>query len=84
MLCMNSYKQAYVDECRASMEAQLAAYKSLLTAARERPGLTARLSTQQPLLNRGSITSSWFWTATLFNAAGRSKARMGMPLLSFG
>ena len=34
MLCVNSYTQDYVDDCRSRMEAQLAAYKALVTAAR--------------------------------------------------
>lgn len=38
MLCMNSYKQEYVDECHSSMESQLAAYKILLTTARAKAG----------------------------------------------
>ena len=38
MLCVNSYKQTYVDKCRASMESQLAAYKTLLKTARAKAG----------------------------------------------
>ncbi len=38
MLCVNSYKQDYIDECRSSMESQLAAYKTLLTTARAKAG----------------------------------------------
>ena len=38
MLCVNSYKQDYNDECRSSMESQLAAYKTLLTTARAKAG----------------------------------------------
>lgn len=38
MLCVNTYKNAYIDECRASMEAQLAAYRALLAAAKGNAG----------------------------------------------
>ena len=38
MLCVNNYKKAYIDECRASMEAQLAAYRALLAAAKGNAG----------------------------------------------
>ena len=38
MLCVNTYKKAYIDECRASMEAQLAAYRALLAAAKGNAG----------------------------------------------
>ena len=34
MLCVNSYTQDYVDDCRSRMESQLAAYKALVTTAR--------------------------------------------------
>jgi hypothetical protein len=45
MLCMNSYKQASLNECRASMEKQLVAYRKLLAAGRAKAGsaLTRRL-----------------------------------------
>ncbi len=35
MLCMNSYTQDYIDECRARVNAQLAAYQTLITTARK-------------------------------------------------
>lgn len=35
MLCMNNYTQEYVDECRASVNAQLSAYRDLISAARK-------------------------------------------------
>ena len=38
MLCVNKYKEDYIDECRSSMESQLAAYKTLLTTARAKAG----------------------------------------------
>ncbi len=38
MLCVNSYKKDYIEECRSSMESQLAAYKTLLTTARAKAG----------------------------------------------
>jgi hypothetical protein len=38
MLCVNSYKPDYIDECRSNMESQVAAYKTLLTTARTRAG----------------------------------------------
>lgn len=38
MLCVNSYKHDYIDECRSRMESQLAAYKTLLTTARAKAG----------------------------------------------
>jgi hypothetical protein len=38
MLCVNSYKQDYIDECRSAMKSHLAAYKTLLTAARAKAG----------------------------------------------
>ena len=34
MLCVNKYPQAYIDECRSGMEAQLAAYCALAAAAK--------------------------------------------------
>ncbi len=39
MLCVNKYKKDYIDECRSSMESQLAAYKTLLTTARAKAGI---------------------------------------------
>ena len=38
MLCVNSYKEDYIDECRSRMEAQLTAYKVLIATAREKTG----------------------------------------------
>lgn len=38
MLCVNSYKQDYIDECRSRMESQLVAYKTLLAAAKAKTG----------------------------------------------
>ena len=38
MLCVNSYRKDYIDECRSRMELQLAAYKGLVTTAREKTG----------------------------------------------
>jgi hypothetical protein len=38
MLCVNKYPKRYVDECRSRMESQLAAYKTLVTTAREKAG----------------------------------------------
>ncbi|MBC8171450.1 MAG: hypothetical protein H7X77_07245 [Anaerolineae bacterium] len=35
MLCINNYPQAYIDECRARIQAQVAAYQNLLTTARQ-------------------------------------------------
>ena len=42
MLCMNNYTQEYVDECRAKIDAQVAAYRDLVAAAGDTPS-TARL-----------------------------------------
>jgi hypothetical protein len=36
MLCRNSYSKDYIGECRSRMEAQLAAYRKLVTAAGEK------------------------------------------------
>jgi hypothetical protein len=36
MLSMNTYPQDYIDDCRSRMETQLASYKSLAIAAREK------------------------------------------------
>jgi len=36
MLCVNSYTKDYINECRSRMESQLAAYKVLVTTAREK------------------------------------------------
>ena len=36
MLCVNSYTKNYIGECRSRMESQLAAYKLLVTTAREK------------------------------------------------
>jgi hypothetical protein len=54
MLCMNSYKQDYIDECRSSMESQLAAYKTVLTTARAKAGtdnaaLNSAIASFEPL-----------------------------------
>ena len=51
MLCMNSYTQDYIDECRASMEKQLAAYKKLLAAgrAKTRTGFDSAVAVFEPL-----------------------------------
>lgn len=38
MLCVNHYPKEYIDGCRLKMEAQLAAYKTLITAAGEKNG----------------------------------------------
>jgi hypothetical protein len=38
MLSVNKYPKRYVDECRSRMESQLAAYKALVTTAREKAG----------------------------------------------
>lgn len=38
MLCVNSYTQDYIDECRSKMESQLAADKALVTTARAKTG----------------------------------------------
>ena len=35
MLAVKTYPQDYIDECRAQMQAQLAAYKALVSAARK-------------------------------------------------
>ena len=34
MLCVNKYKQEYIDECRSNMESQFASYRTLLAAAK--------------------------------------------------
>ena len=49
MLCVNSYKQHYIDECRSRMEAQLTAYKDLVTAARAKPGSGRVVDAFEPL-----------------------------------
>ena len=38
MLCVNSYPKVYVDDCRARVDAQLSAYRSLLKAAHKGAG----------------------------------------------
>ncbi len=38
MLCVNSYQQDYIDECRSNMESRLVAYKTLLSTARAKTG----------------------------------------------
>jgi hypothetical protein len=50
MLCVNSYKKEYIDECRSKMESQLAAYKALATAARAgKPALKSSVDSFEPL-----------------------------------
>jgi hypothetical protein len=49
MLCVNSYKQDYIDECRSRMEAQLAAYEDLVTTARAKTGSGKALDAFEPL-----------------------------------
>jgi hypothetical protein len=39
MLCMNNYTQAYIDECRARVATQLAAYDKLVKAVGKQPAL---------------------------------------------
>ena len=41
MLCVNSYRKDYINECRSRMESQLAAYKVLVTTAREKTSKSA-------------------------------------------
>ncbi len=41
MLCVNSYTKDYINECRSRMESQLAAYKVLVTTAREKTSKSA-------------------------------------------
>ena len=36
MLCVNKYKQEYIDECRPHIKSQFASYRTLLAAAKER------------------------------------------------
>ena len=43
MLCVNNYDQEYVDECRARMQSQLAAYNKLLKTARAKARTDAAL-----------------------------------------
>jgi hypothetical protein len=38
MLCINSYTQEYIDECRARVHSQLSAYNTLVTVARKQSG----------------------------------------------
>ncbi len=38
MLCVNTYTQDYVDECRSRMESQLAAYRKLVATVRKKTG----------------------------------------------
>ena len=45
MLCVNSYPKAYVDDCRARIDAQLSTYRALLKAARTGAGGEAGLAT---------------------------------------
>lgn len=50
MLCVNSYKKEYIEECRASMESLLAAYKSLAKGARTaKPNLHPAIDRFEPL-----------------------------------
>jgi hypothetical protein len=52
MLAVKTYPQEYIDECRARMEAQLAAYRSLVAAADEgdpSTGIRAAVDSFEPL-----------------------------------
>ena len=40
MLCMNTYSQRYIDACRRQVDAQVAAYTSLVTAGADLRGTT--------------------------------------------
>jgi hypothetical protein len=42
MLAVKTYRQDYIDECRSQMEAQLAAYKTLVAAAGRNKASTVR------------------------------------------
>ncbi len=44
MLCVNRYPKAYVDDCRARVDAQLSTYRALLKAARAGVGNEAGLA----------------------------------------
>jgi hypothetical protein len=50
MLCVNTYTKDYVNSCRSKIEAQLAAYRVLAGAAREKAGdSSASAATFEPL-----------------------------------
>jgi hypothetical protein len=52
MLCRNSYSKDYIHECRSQVEAQLAAYKKLVTTASEKAGksaINAAINSFEPL-----------------------------------
>ena len=44
MLCVNSYRKDYINECRSRMESQLAAYNVLVTTAREKTGTSKSIN----------------------------------------
>lgn len=45
MLCVNKYTQAYIDECRSKVAAQVTAFEALISTAKTRP------ATDEPLLS---------------------------------
>jgi hypothetical protein len=54
MLAVKTYDQDYIDECRSQVEAQLAAYRKLVSSVGTAKASTARL--QWKPLRRSSIT----------------------------
>jgi hypothetical protein len=49
MLCMNNYKQDYIDECRSRMEAQLAVYRELVATTSVKTGRGEEVDAFEPL-----------------------------------
>jgi hypothetical protein len=49
MLCVNRYRQGYIDKCRSRMQAQLAAYKGMVAVARAKTGSSKAMDTFKPL-----------------------------------
>ncbi|MGH6951996.1 MAG: hypothetical protein ACREH4_14115 [Vitreimonas sp.] len=49
MLAVTSYPQRYIDECRARMQAQIAAYKTLVSSAGKDPAVRSAIESFEPL-----------------------------------
>jgi hypothetical protein len=66
MLCINTYPQEYIDECRSRVKQQVAAYKALVTAARKqgtsaKPLESAIESFDPVFFNNQVLLLDWFF-----------------------
>ena len=72
MLAEKTYPQDYIDGCRARMDAQLAAYRELVSSTANAKAVRAALDSFEPLFFNHLVSRS---TRTSCTARGPSKAR---------